>query len=155
MHANSKLLEKLYTCLGQKDPDGMAECYHSDAEFQDIGFTLDSKKKIHAMWRLICATDLRSSFTIVAADSETGTADLIDDYTFPDTGRRVHNVIRSEFRFRDGLIIRHHDSCNALRWGIQALGPVMGVLSWLFPAKRRTKAMAKLEEFIAGERKKD
>jgi hypothetical protein len=75
--------------------------------------------------------------------------DLIDDYTFRDTGRKVHNAIRSVFRFRDGLIAEHRDSCNALKWGVQALGPVEGFGSWLFPAKRREKARSKLEAFIA------
>lgn len=149
MHPHSSLLNKLYTCLKAKDHAGMAACYHPDAEFQDIAFALRGGKQIHAMWHLICETDLRATFTIRQVDDQTGIVDLVDDYTFRDTGRPVHNVIRSEFRFRDGLIIEHRDSCNALKWGIQALGPVKGVMSWLVPSKRRETAMDKLEKFIA------
>jgi hypothetical protein len=56
--------------------------------------------------------------------------------------------IHPGFRFRDGLIVEHRDRCDALRWGIQALGPVKGVIAWLIPAVRRSQAMAKLQTFI-------
>lgn len=149
MHPQASLLEKLYTCLDGKDHEGMAACYHSEAEFQDIAFTLRGKKQIHAMWHMISETDLRASFTVRQIDDQSGTVDLVDEYTFRDTGRRVRNVIRSEFHFRDGLIIEHRDSCDALKWGVQALGPVKGLLSWLIPSKRRAGAMEKLDKFIA------
>jgi hypothetical protein len=70
------------------------------------------------------------------------------NYTFRDTGRHVHNPIQSNFRFQDGLIIEHIDTCDALDWGVQALGLKDGILSWLFPAKRKEKAMEKLRKFI-------
>jgi ketosteroid isomerase-like protein len=148
MHPHAALLEKLYGCLAAKDHDGMAACYHADATFEDIAFALRGKKQIHGMWHMISETDLRASFRVTGADAQTGTADLVDDYTFRDTGRPVHNVIRSEFRFKDGLIVEQRDSCDALKWGLQALGPVKGVLSWLVPATRKAKAKAKLANFI-------
>lgn len=148
MHSPVALLQTLYSCLNRKDHAGMAECYHPDAEFQDIAFTLKGRKSIHAMWHMISTTDLRAEFKVQHADERSGTVHLVDDYTFKDTGRPVHNVIQSEFQFRGGLIIRHHDKCNALRWGIQALGPVKGVLSWLVPSSRRAKANEKLDAFI-------
>jgi ketosteroid isomerase-like protein len=148
-HPHARLLATLYTALDAKDHAAMAACYHPDAEFRDIAFTLRGRTQIHAMWHLIAETDLRATFTVRSADDETGTVDLVDDYTFRDTGRRVRNVIRSEFRFRDGLIVAHRDACSAARWGVQALGPVKGVLAWLVPATRRAKAMAKLRRFIA------
>lgn len=149
MHTHVALLEKLYGCLDGKDHQGMASCYHEDATFQDIAFTLRGKKQIHAMWHMIAETDLRATFKVLRADDERGAVDLTDVYTFRDTERRVKNVIRSDFRFRDGLIVEHRDSCSAFKWGVQALGPLRGVGSWLFPAKRRRQAMAKLEKFIA------
>lgn len=151
MHPHAALLEKLYGSLNGKDDQSiksMASCYHPDATFQDIAFRLRGKKQIQAMWHLISETDLRASFKVLRADDEAGTVALTDDYTFRDTGRPVHNVIRSQFRFRDGLIVEHRDSCSALKWGIQALGPVKGVLSWLIPATRRAKAKTKLDKFI-------
>jgi ketosteroid isomerase-like protein len=149
MHPHAALVEKLYTGLDRKDHQVMASCYHPEATFQDIAFTLRGKQRIHAMWHMIAGTDLRASFTLLHVDDQTAAVNLIDEYTFRDTGRRVHNVIRSDFRFRDGLISEHRDSCDSLRWGIQALGPIKGTLSWLVPAIRRAKANAKLEAFIA------
>jgi ketosteroid isomerase-like protein len=149
MHPNAELLSKLYTALDNKDHEAMAICYHPDATFQDIAFSLQGKKQIHAMWHMIAETDLRASFTNVDADDQVGKADLVDKYTFRPTGRRVLNVIHSEFRFRDGLIIEHKDSCSALKWGLQALGPVKGVAAWLIPSIRRAKALELLKEFIA------
>jgi ketosteroid isomerase-like protein len=148
MNTHSLLLEKLYTCLNSKDHAGMADCYHPDADFKDIAFTLHGRKQIHAMWHLISETDLRATFTIIKVDEESGRVQLVDDYTFRDTGRPVHNEIQSDFRFQDGLIIEHSDSCDALKWGIQALGPVKGVISWLVPSTRQAKAMEKLEKFV-------
>lgn len=152
MHAHAALLDRLYKCLDGKDPHGMAACYHPDATFEDIAFSLDKKKQIHAMWDMISKTDLRASFRIVEVNDESGLVDLVDEYTFGEAKRPVRNVIRSEFRFQDGLIIRHRDSCNALKWGMQALGPVKGIMSWLVPSKRREMAMAKLDAFIADHR---
>jgi ketosteroid isomerase-like protein len=155
MHPQASVLEKLYTCLNGRDPEGMAACYHEDACFRDIGFTLQGAKQIRSMWQMIADpdTNLRASFTIRHVDDHGGTVDLVDDYTFrekpEDRGRPVHNVIRSEFRFQGGRIIEHRDYCNPLTWGIQALGPVKGVVTWLIPALRRKKAMAKLKDFTS------
>lgn len=143
------VLEKLYTCLDHKDHEGMAACYHPDAVFRDIAFDLRGRKRIHAMWHMIAESDLRATFTVSRVDGRTATVELVDDYTFRATGRRVHNVIRSDFRFVDGLIIEHLDSCSALRWGVQALGPAKGVVSWLVPGARRRMAAATLAKFVA------
>jgi len=149
MQPNVDTLTELYASLDGKDHQRMAACYAPDAMFEDIAFHLEGRKQIHAMWHMIAETDLRASFEIIKVDEQSGTVRLIDNYTFRDTGRKVHNVISSQLRLRDGLIIEHRDSCNALNWGIQALGPLKGVGSWLFPAFRRAKAKAKLEVFIA------
>lgn len=143
------VLEKLYTSLDAGDHQAMAACYHPDAVFRDIAFTLRGRKQIHAMWHMIAESDLRATFTVRRVDGRVATVDLVDDYTFRATGRRVRNVIRSDFHFVDGLIIEHLDSCSALRWGVQALGPVKGVMSWIVPGARRKMAMATLEKFIA------
>ena len=114
----------------------MADCYGPDATFQDIAFMLSGRKPIHAMWHMISETDLRATFTVIHADDRSGTVELVDDYTFRDTG----------------LIAEHRDACNAMKWGIQALGPVKGLLSYLVPAIRRAKAKKKLQLFIEAHR---
>ncbi len=148
-HPNTALLERLYTCLQTQDHLGMASCYHTDARFHDIAFDLSGRQQIHAMWSMIAnKTTIRAKFTVVHADDEVGAADITEDYRFSETGRQVHQQIHSEFRFQDGLIVEHRDTCDALRWGIQAMGPVRGVIAWLIPAVRRSRAMAKLKHFI-------
>ncbi|MBM6583143.1 nuclear transport factor 2 family protein [Microvirga sp. BT689] len=148
MHSHALLLDKLYTSLNKKDHLAMAECYDKDAEFTDIAFNLRGENKIRAMWHMICLTDLKATFEILVVDDQTGTGDLVDEYTFGDTGRRVHNVIRSNFRFQNGLLVQHHDKCSALKWGLQALGPVKGVTAWLIPSIRRASADRKINAFI-------
>jgi hypothetical protein len=155
MHPNAALLEKLYKSVNTRDLQGMASCYHPQATFEDIAFHLKKPNEIRAMWDMITVrSGLTASFEVLHADGGTGIVDVIDVYTYRDKpqeepGHRVRNVIRSKFAFRDGLIIAQRDSCNALWWGVQALGPVKGLLSWLVPAKRRKMAKAKLDAFIA------
>lgn len=149
MHPNADLMKRLFTALGQRQPDTMTSCYAQDARFKDIAFDLDGRPQIQAMWEMVSkAKDLRATFEILHADDTSGRARVVDTYTYSATGRPVRNEISSDFTFRDGLIVRHVDKCNALSWGIQALGPVQGLLSWLVPWKRREMAMKRLNEFI-------
>ena len=97
---------------------------------------------------MIKYSDLRVSYNIEKADESNGAAVWIADYTFKDTGRPVHNNLRSRFEFKDGLIFSQMDDCDPWTWGMQALGPAKGFLSWLVPGIRRKKAMDKLGDFI-------
>ena len=53
------------------------------------------------------------------------------------------------FAFRDGRIVRHHDSFSFWRWSSQALGPVGAALGWLPPLKWKVRkdAARSLEKF--------
>ena len=128
-HPNADLLHRLFTSLNQHDHQEMAACYHADATFRDIAFDLRGSKQIHAMWHMICETDIRASFHLLEVDDRVGHVTLIDDYTFSSTGRAVHNVIDSHFRLRDGLIIEHQDLCDARVWAAMALGGVSGFMA--------------------------
>src|SRR3954471_13993830 len=122
MHPNTKLVERLYNSLNQHQAAEMADCYHPQATFHDIAFDLQGKEQIHAMWRMICSGDIRATFQVLSADDACGASKVVDEYTFADTGRRVRNPIESRFRFRDGLIVEHRDSCDARAWADAALG---------------------------------
>ena len=155
MHPNEQLLQRLYTCLAARDDDGMAECYADDATFHDIAFDLEGKHRIHAMWDMVCSAErFTATFTVLDADDSRGAAEVVDHYVYhdksdrSDIGRPVDNAIRSEFEFKDGLITWHKDKCDARKWGWQALGPVKGTLTWLFPALLKKKAKKKLDAFI-------
>ena len=114
MHSNATVLEELFSGLDQHDHNRMAACYHEDATFRDIAFTLHGKKSIHAMWHMICqpegrTSDIHVSFQITHVDDATGTVSLVDEYTFSSTNRSVRNVIESRFRFKNGLIFDQED----------------------------------------------
>lgn len=153
--AERQLLERFYAAVQRHDHEAIAACYTEDASFQDIAFSLSGRGEIHAMWRMIAASDLRMTYVVEDAGTQEGHARWTADYTFraaPDApGRPVHNELRSSFTFRDGRIARQVDACSALRWGMQALGSVRGVLSTLLPVLRRRAARRKLDAFKAGE----
>jgi ketosteroid isomerase-like protein len=158
MHPSAVLIEKLFGALDRHDPRAMAECYHSDAVFRYIAFSLRGKREIDAMWRMICGgrSNIRATCEVIEADDHTGRARVVDDYTFfesddspPSSGRPVHNVIDSNFRFRDGLIIEHTDVCDAAEWGRMAIGGVRGFLAGQLRFLRSRKARQKLDAFLA------
>jgi ketosteroid isomerase-like protein len=149
MHSNADLLKRLYSSLDRHDHQAMAKCYHPDARFRDIAFDLRGRKQIHAMWHMISRTDIAATFDVVHADGSAGRVNLRDNYTFSDTGRRVHNVIDSHFRFRDGLIVDHQDFCDARVWAAMALGGASGFLAGRLRILRASKAKAMLRAFIA------
>ena len=127
----------------------MASCYHPDATFHDIAFDLKRRARIHGMWHMICErSDVKATFEVVHADDVVGRVDLVDEYTFSDTGRPVRNVIDSRFRFQDGLIAEHTDHCDAGTWATMALGEgVIGFLAGRIRLVRSFKANMKLRKF--------
>jgi len=149
MHPHAQLLDKLFNALNQRDAAAMAACYHPDATFHDIAFDLHGRKEIGDMWRMICTSDIRATFEVVDANDSVARVSLIDDYTFSDTGRAVHNVIDSRFRFDHGLIVEQRDTCDPHAWGAMAIGGVGGFLAGRVPALRRRKARRKLATFVA------
>ena len=149
MHPNALLLQQLMTSLDSHDHEAMARCYHPDATFRDIAFDLRGVRQIHAMWHMISESDLRATFEVVSADDDAGVVTLVDDYTLSLTGRRVHNVIASRFRFRDGLVVEHQDLCDARQWATMALGGPTGFVAGRIRFLRSQKASATLGAFVA------
>ena len=130
----------------------MAACYAPDAKFADPVFTDLRGGEPGAMWRMLTgrAKDLEVKLLDHEAHDDVGSAHWIADYTFS-TGRRVHNDVHAEFRFRDGLIVEHKDSFSFYAWARQALGPVGLTAGWtpMVQAKVRREARAGLDEFLA------
>jgi dienelactone hydrolase len=62
---------------------------------------------------------------------------------------RSYNTLRSKFEFRDGFIVKHYDSSNALRWAWQALPFPQSLIAGLIAPVRRKAAKERLDEFIA------
>jgi ketosteroid isomerase-like protein len=155
MHPNAELIRKFYTSFGNRDPRGMAACYHPDVQFSDEVFTDLDRARATGMWQMLCerGKDLKVEFSDIEADDSTGRAHWEAWYTFSATGRRVHNKIDASFRFQEGKIIRHRDTFDFWAWASQALGPTGRLLGWSGFLKNsvRSRASRTLAAFL-GER---
>jgi ketosteroid isomerase-like protein len=156
MHPNQALVRRFYAAFAALDAGTMQACYAGDAAFRDEAFTLQGADQIGAMWRMLCtATEARGrdgwrlEVSDIEADAERGRAHWEAHYRFGAAGRRVHNRIDAEFRFRDGLIVAHHDRFPFWRWSRQALGLPGLLLGWtpFLQNKVRAQAMASLARF--------
>jgi hypothetical protein len=128
----------------------MAGCYDEAARFADIAFDLHGRNRIHAMWHMICEGDIRARFDIVEVDERSAVVNVVDDYTFRSTGRKVRNAIRSRFLLRNGSILDQQDACDPRQWGAMALGGVDGFFAGRLAFLRRAKARRTLDPFIEG-----
>jgi ketosteroid isomerase-like protein len=151
-HVNDELIERFYAAFARHDGDMMAACYTPDARFSDPVFTDLRGEEPGAMWRMLTgrAEDLEISLLEHEAAEERGTAHWLADYTFS-TGRKVHNDVRAEFRFKHGLIAEHRDSFSFYAWARQAIGPVGLALGWTPLVRGRVKREARtgLDEFLS------
>src|SRR3982750_255736 len=93
------LINRFYAAFQQRDAATMAACYHRRATFRDPVFELTGAN-IGAMWKMLSerATDLRLEFDEVHAEADHGGADWQAWYTFTQSDRKVHNIIRAEFK---------------------------------------------------------
>ncbi|VAW41084.1 Ketosteroid isomerase-related protein [hydrothermal vent metagenome] len=150
---NEQLIRKFYTAFQQRDHVGMIACYHSDVHFSDPVFTDLRGKRAIAMWHMLCerGKDLQISFDGVQANGNGGQAHWEATYSFSASKRKVHNIIDANFRFADGLIMRHADSFDLWRWTRMALGPAGVLLGWssFMQKKVRKTAVSGLDKFIA------
>jgi ketosteroid isomerase-like protein len=151
-NVNDELIERFYAAFARQDGDTMAACYAPGARFSDPVFTDLSGEEPGGMWRMLTgrAKDLEVKLVEHEAGDERGSAQWVADYTFS-TGRRVHNDVRAEFRFEDGLIAEHQDYFSFYGWARQALGPAGLVLGWtpIIQGKVKREARAGLDEFLA------
>ena len=156
-HPNDELVERFYGAFARHDGDAMAACYTADVRFSDPVFGELRGSEAGDMWRMLTgrAEDLDVRLEEHEAGDERGSAHWLADYTFR-TGRKVHNDIRAEFRFRDGLIAEHDDRFSFHAWARQALGPAGLLLGWtpLLRGKVRGTARSGLDKFIANERER-
>jgi ketosteroid isomerase-like protein len=151
--ANRELIRRFYEAFDRHDGEAMASCYAPDARFRDPAFGELRGDQVGSMWRMLTsrAEDLDVELVEHDADERTGTAHWLADYTFTQTGRRVHNDIRATFAFDGGLIADHVDEFNLGRWARQALGPMGWAISVVPPlgGSVRRKARAGLEEYMS------
>ena len=150
--ANRQLIERFYDAFNRHDGDAMAACYTPDARFHDPVFQELRGQEPGAMWKMLTsrADDLRVELVEHDAEDSSGSARWLADYTFTQTGRKVHNDVRARFRFANDLIAEHDDEFSFYAWARQALGPTGLLLGWtpLVQGKVRRQARAGLDEFL-------
>ena len=153
--SNAELIATFYAAFARGDGAAMAACYAPDARFSDPVFQDLEGREPGAMWRMLTARagDLEITLLEHDADDTAGTAHWLADYTFTQTGRKVHNDVRAEMRFAGGLIAEHRDRFSFYGWARQAFGPLGIALGWtpLLQGKVRRQARAGLDEFLARE----
>lgn len=146
-------IESFYKAFSVRDANGMVACYHPEVVFRDPVFLELDAPRAKAMWRMLCerGKDLKIEASGIEASGDTGKAHWEAWYTFSATGRKVHNVIDAQFRFKDGLIVRHDDTFGFWRWTRMALGPAGVVLGWSPPIQGKIRKLAAkgLAEFMA------
>jgi ketosteroid isomerase-like protein len=151
MHPHEQLLRDFYGAFSARDAEGMARCYHPDVAFSDPVFPMLRGAEAGDMWRMLLsrAADLAVTLEEAQADDRGGEAGWTARYTFSRTGRPVVNRVHGLFAFREGLIVRHHDSFGFWRWAGQALGPAGMLLGWAPPLrwKVRKDAARALDRF--------
>ena len=156
MHPHEKLIYDFYKAFQQRQYPVMQQAYHPEAEFQDPVFQRLSAQEARAMWQMLLtsAKDLTITFTAVHADDHRGSCQWEAWYTFSRTGRKVHNIVRSQFLFRDGKIVQHHDTFDLWRWSRQALGFTGILLGWSPVVKNKIRGMARegLRKFMQAAR---
>lgn len=143
-HANEKLIESFYTAFQHLDWQLMAACYHPQVQFSDPVFTSLSGQEVTDMWHMLCikAQSFELSYSHISANDTFGSACWVATYRFPQTGRRVQNVIFAEFQFSDGKIIRHSDHFSFWRWSKSALGVAGLFLGWSGFLRRKVQQQA-------------
>jgi ketosteroid isomerase-like protein len=153
MHSNETLIRNFYAALGRGDAASMAAAYHDDARFSDPAFPNLDTTGVRGMWTMLTASAQNFSVECdqVQADGQRGSCRWQAWYTFSQTGRPVHNVIRAEFEFRDGKIVRHTDHFDFWRWSRQALGLPGWLLGWTPFLQQKVQATAgeRLRRFLA------
>jgi ketosteroid isomerase-like protein len=149
---NDELIQRFYGAFARHDPAAMAACYTPDVHFSDPVFTDLHGEEPGAMWEMLIGRgpDLKITLVEHEADQERGSAHWLADYTFSATGRQVHNDVRAEFSFENGLIASHRDRFDLYSWSRQAIGPVGILLGWTRPLQSRLRRTARdsLDEFM-------
>lgn len=137
-------LTRYYSAFAQRDWSTMGTCYAADAHFSDPVFPELDAAGVRAMWKMLLTsgTDLKVTFRVLEESAERGVCEWEAFYTFSKTGRKVHNIVRSEFQLRDGLIVRQRDHFSFWRWSRQALGIAGALLGWSAALKNKVRASA-------------
>ncbi len=127
-------IEQFYRAFNNLDADKMVSRYHKDVIFEDPAFGVLKGERATNMWKMLCASQKGKEFKVhvthIESSAEVTTATWEAFYVFSKTGRKIHNIVHAEFRFKEGKIISHKDSFDLYKWSKQALGTKGLILGW-------------------------
>jgi len=154
MTPNEKTLTKFYTAFANADALTMCECYHSKIVFRDPIFGLLKDNNVCQMWKMLIKKskgNIKIEFSNVKVDEHIGSAQWIATYNFSKTNRKVVNVVRAQFHFKDGLIKKHTDDFDIWNWSKQAYGITGSLFGWtgFFQKKIQKQARLSLKKYTA------
>ena len=152
MSPNENTIAKFYTAFSNGNAVQMCECYHPNIEFQDPVFGILKGDEVCKMWKMLIEKskgNLQIDFSDIKADEYTGSARWIAAYNFSKTNRKVINSISAQFKFQEGLIIKHTDNFDIWKWAKQAFGWKGFLLGWTgFMQKRiQSQALSNLKNY--------
>ncbi len=160
-HPNALVIKKLYTGIKDANLEAIADCYTDDAYFEDIAFKRSGKSRIMEMWRFVCHSRPAVTILSFSADERKGSGRWNAKYQYGKVeakpgepkdkekpGRPVDNTLTSEFVFRDGRIVSHHDTCDAMAWARQAFPFPISLVAGSIAPLRRYMAAQKLDKFL-------
>jgi hypothetical protein len=129
---NKEFIVRFYSALQTLNYEEMQKAYHPEAQFYDPVFGKLNCAQVKAMWEMLLTRgqDLQVAFSNIHATNATGKCRWEAWYTFSKTKRLVHNIIRSEFEFKDGKIYRQRDRFSLWRWTRYAFGVAGIFLGW-------------------------
>jgi hypothetical protein len=137
------VLASFYDALARCDADAMAALYAQTARFEDPIFRLEGAD-VGRMWKGLLgrAKKFSVSYTIAQAAGGHGTVEWTARYLFGGKNPVV-NVILSNLRLNDGLIVDQRDVFDFPRWAAQAMGTpgrLFGRFAWFRRAVSRKAA---------------
>lgn len=154
MHPNAERIRAFYQAFKDRDAAAMGSHYAKDVRFSDPVFQGLVGDEARAMWAMLVkrGKDTRIEFKDIQADDHTGSASWDAWYTFSGTGRKVHNIIKAKFEFRNGEIVSHTDDFDLTAWIGQAFGVMGRALGsfGFFHNFVRKKARANLDAWMKG-----
>lgn len=145
MNPNQQIVEEFYAGFASHNAETMVSCYHPDIGFHDPVFGTLKGKDVSDMWHMLIEKSkghLEIEFGGVQADAISGSAQWTATYNFSKTNRKVVNNIYAEFKFKDGLIIKHTDNFDVWKWSRQALGLTGLFLGWTGFLQRKINRQA-------------
>jgi ketosteroid isomerase-like protein len=151
---HQQVIRQFFDAFARGDTDALGRCYHADVSFGDPLYPeIEGRDRVVGMWRMLLdlSRGVEVSARDIQADNYSGTAHWTARYVFPQTGRRVVKEVDAQFRFDEGLIVRHHDQFDFRRWSTMAFGRPTGVLVGWSPSLRRRvrhQARGQLEDYL-------